>query len=38
MIQLLVLGEVTIYSQSNVVIIFMQFDNQEKHIDACPWS
>ncbi len=37
MIQLLVLGETTIHSQSDVVITFMYFDRQEKHIDVCPW-
>jgi hypothetical protein len=33
MIQLLILGEATLYSQSDVVITFMYFDSQEKHTD-----
>jgi hypothetical protein len=37
MIQLLVLGETTLHSQSDVVITFMYFDSQKKHIDACLW-
>jgi phosphoribosylformylglycinamidine (FGAM) synthase-like enzyme len=33
MIQLLIFGEATLYSQSDVVITFMYFDSQEKHTD-----